>query len=41
MSTRRHRAQHKARPLIHISPFGWIVIFVIAMVIISRFPGGQ
>lgn len=37
----RRRAQHRAQPLIHVSWFGWVVIFVIAMVIISRFPGGQ
>jgi len=37
---RRGRHSHRAQPLIHISPFGWVVIFIIAMCIISRFPGG-
>jgi hypothetical protein len=40
MARRRARHQQRPRALIHISPFGWIVIFVIAMCLIARLPGG-
>jgi hypothetical protein len=43
MAARRYsrgRHQRQPRALIHVSWFGWVVIFVIVMVIISRFPGG-
>lgn len=39
---RRRRARHTRQKvaLIHISPFGWCVIALIAMCVIARLPGG-
>ncbi len=39
-SRRGRHQQQRPRALIHISPFGWLVIFVIAMCLIARLPGG-
>jgi hypothetical protein len=40
MGRRRARHTRQRVVLFHISPFGWVVIGVIAMCIIARLPGG-